>query len=159
LQSSGYSAAKGRAFFNRIPTAIDRADQPVKRLARHASAVGFQAADTWLTRRSCGRSLAQIVERLRAYVPGWKGYFRASQTPGVFRHLDEWLRHRLRAVQLKHWKRGKTIYPELLALGARPAQARRVAANSRRWWRNSRYEFNRLMPIAYFDRPGAPRLS
>jgi RNA-directed DNA polymerase len=46
-----------------------------------------------------------------------------------------------------------------LALGARPEQARRVAANSRRWWRNSRYELNRLMPIAYFDRLDVPRLS
>jgi group II intron reverse transcriptase/maturase len=119
----------------------------------------FKQRIRWLTRRSRGRSLAQIVERLRAYVLGWKGYFRAAQTPGVFRRLDEWLRHRLRAIQLKHWKRGKTMYRALLALGARPAQARRVAANSRRWWHHSRYELNRLMPIAYFDRLGVPRLS
>lgn len=126
--------------------------------ARHALAI-FKQRIRWLTRRSRGRSLVQIVERLRAYMLGWKGYFRLSQTPGVFRRLDEWLRHRLRAVQLKHWKRGPTMYRELLALGARPEQARRVAANSRRWWRNSRYELNRLMPIAYFDRLGVPRLS
>nr|WP_203236002.1 hypothetical protein [Burkholderia mayonis] len=34
--------------------------------------------------------------------------------------------------------------------------ARRVAANSRRWWRNSRLLMNRVMPIAYFDRLGYP---
>ena len=37
--------------------------------------------------------------------------------------------------------------------------AARVAANARRWWRNSRLLLNRLMPIAYFDRLGVPRLS
>jgi len=47
-----------------------------------------------------------------------KAYFRLAETPGVFRKLDEWLRHRLRALQLKHWRRGKTMYRELLALGA-----------------------------------------
>jgi RNA-directed DNA polymerase len=54
-----------------------------------------------LTRRTRGRSLDQISEDLRAYVPGWKAYFRLAQTPKVMRELDEWVRHRLRAVQLK----------------------------------------------------------
>jgi len=55
------------------------------------------------------------VERLRTYMPGWKGYFQLAQTPKVFRELVEWLRHRLRALQLKHWRRGTTMYRELLA--------------------------------------------
>ena len=82
-----------------------------------------------------------------------------AQTPGVFRRLDEWLRHRLRALQLKHWKRGKTMYRELKAMGATDEVARRIAANSRRWWRSSRYLLNAVMPIVFFDRLGVPRLS
>jgi hypothetical protein len=92
-------------------------------------------------------------------VPGWKAYFQLAQTPGVFRALDEWLRHRLRALQLKHWRRGTTTYRELRALGASSEQAAKVAGNARCWWHNSRLELNRLMPIAYFDRLGVPRLS
>ena len=99
------------------------------------------------------------VSKPIAAVPGWKAYFRLAQTPQVFRTLDEWLRHRLRAAQLKHWRRGTTIYRELRALGARRDQAAQVAGNARRWWRNSRLELNRLLPIAYFDRLGVPRLS
>jgi RNA-directed DNA polymerase len=53
--------------------------------------------------------MAEIVERLRPYMLGWKAYFRLSQTPRVWRTLDEWMRHRLRAIQLKHWKRGTTM--------------------------------------------------
>ena len=112
-----------------------------------------------LTRRSGGRNLVEIAERLRAYLPGWKSYFRLAQTPGVFRALDEWIRHRLRAVQLKHWRRGTTIYRELKAMGASEAVACKVAANSRSWWRNSCHALNRAMPIACFDRLGVPRLS
>ena len=51
----------------------------------------------------------------------------------VRRELDEWLHHRLRAIQLKHWKRPATIYGELKGLGTGETVARRVAANSRRW--------------------------
>ncbi|WP_296401795.1 group II intron reverse transcriptase/maturase [Zoogloea sp.] len=112
-----------------------------------------------MTRRSGGRSLPEVAERLRTYMPGWKAYFQLAQTPKVFRELDEWLRHRLRALQLKHWRRGTTIYRELKAMGASKTDARQVAANSRRWWRNSRFLLNRAMPVAYFDRLGVPRLS
>ena len=128
-------------------------------------AVAGQAIDTFkrrirrITRRTCGRNLREVAAELRCFVPGWKAYFQLAQTPRVFRELDEWLRHRLRAVQLKHWRRGTTMYRELRALGASSDQAARVAGNARRWWHNSRMELNLIMPIAYFDRLGVPRLS
>lgn len=112
-----------------------------------------------LTRRSRGRSLEQIAEDLRRYVPGWKAYFRLAQTPRVMRELDEWLRHRLRAIQLKQWRRGTTMFRELRQLGAPPVLAARIAGNARRWWRNSAMGLNRMMPVAYFDRLGVPRFS
>lgn len=112
-----------------------------------------------LTRRSGGRSMAEVVENLRPYMLGWKAYFRISQTPGVWRTLDEWLRHRLRAIQLKHWKRGTTMYRELKALGASETVARRVAGNARSYWRNADRLLKTVLTIAYFDRLRVPRLS
>lgn len=112
-----------------------------------------------LTRRTRGRSLEQIAENLRGYVPGWKSYFRLAQTPKVMRELDEWLRHRLRAVQLKQWRRGTTVFRELRRVGASADLAARIAGNARRWWRNSAMGLNRVLPIAYFDRLGVPRFS
>ena len=119
----------------------------------------FKARIRQLTRRSGGRSMAQVVEKLRPYVLGWKAYFGMAQTPRVWRELDEWLRHRLRAIQLKHWKRPQAIYRGLKALGAKENLSRQVAANSRRWWRNSDRLLKTVLTIAYFDGLGVPRLS
>jgi hypothetical protein len=112
-----------------------------------------------LTSRQCGRSMQEAVDRLRPYLLGWKGYFGMAQTPRVLRELDEWLRHRLRALQLKQWKRGPTMYRELRALGAKHEVAHRVVANSRRWWRNRARLLNDVLTVAWFDRLGLPRLS
>ena len=92
-------------------------------------------------------------------MPGWKSYFRLAQTPKVMRELDQWLRHRLRAVQLKQWRSGPTIFRELRRLGASADVAASIAGNARRWWHNSALALNRVLSIAYFDRLGVPRFS
>ena len=131
----------------------------VKRRVADKPMATFKQRIRQLTRRSGGRSMPEVVQRLRPYLLGWKAYFGLSQTPTVWRELDEWLRHRLRAIQLKQWKRGTTIFRELRALGATQGVARRVAANSRSWWRNSAMLLNSVLTIAYYDRLGVPRLS
>jgi RNA-directed DNA polymerase len=111
------------------------------------------------TRRSCGRSMTELVQPLRRYVLGWKAYFGLAQIPKVWRELDEWMRHRLRAIELKHWKRGTTAYRECLKLGASPWLAQKVAANCHRWWFISSRSLNGVLTMAFFDRLGFPRLS
>jgi RNA-directed DNA polymerase len=111
-----------------------------------------------LTRRSGGRSLDEVVRKLRVYVLGWKAYFRLAQTPRVWQELDKWMRHRMRAIQLKYWKQAKTIYSELLARKAPSDVAAQVAGNSRRWWRNSGMLLNSVLNLAWADRLGIPRL-
>jgi RNA-directed DNA polymerase len=128
-------------------------------------AVATQALDNLrdrirqLTRRTRGRSIEQVIEDLRRYVPGWKAYFRLAQTPKVMRELDGWLRHRLRAVQLKQWKRGTTMFRELRKLGASVDQAAIIAAGARRWWRTSGGVAHLVLTIAHFDRLGVPKFS
>lgn len=131
----------------------------VKCAVAHKALDNFKARIRQLTRRSGGRSMEQVVDKLRPYLRGWKAYFGLAQTPKVWRELDEWLRHRLRAIQLKHWKRPRTIHRELKAIGASDNVAKQVAANSRRWWRNSNRLLKTVLTIAYFDRLGVPRLS
>jgi RNA-directed DNA polymerase len=134
-------------------------DGNVRRAVSAKALATFKQRVRQLTRRSGGRSMTELVEPLRRYVLGWKAYFGLAQTGKVWRSLDEWLRHRLRAIQLKQWRRGTTMYRELRALGASEQVTRLVAANSRRWWRNSYLALNRVLTIAYFDNLGVPRLS
>jgi RNA-directed DNA polymerase len=112
-----------------------------------------------LTRRSAGKSLAQMCKPLGRYLTGWKAYFRLAETPRAFADIDAWVRHRLRAVQLKHWKRGKVMHRELIARGMPPDAAKRVAANSRRWWHNSAMALHMALPNRLFDQLGVPRLA
>lgn len=153
---SAVTSAFGRKF---LGYAFWASQGEAKRAVSFKAQKQFQQRIRRYTRRSCGRSLQQAVDDLRPYILGWKAYFGLSQTPAVWRELDEWIRHRLRAIQLKQWKRGTTIYRELRALGASCQTARKVAANSRSWWRNSRFELNRVLSIAWFDSLGLPRLS
>jgi len=111
-----------------------------------------------ITRRSGGRSVEQVAEGLRRYLLGWREYFRLAQTPKIFETLDQWLRHRLRAIHLKHWCRGRVIYQNLRARGLSVNQAQTVAGNAGRWWYNSGLLLNRAFPISYFDQLGIPRL-
>jgi len=112
-----------------------------------------------ITKRSGGRSVEQVVAELRGYLLGWKAYFKLADTPRVFRGIDEWLRHRLRAIHLAHWKRGTTIFRELRARGLSVRTAATVARNGRRWWKNSGMLIHVAFPIRYFDDLGVPRLA
>ena len=153
---SAVASVKGRKF---LGYSFWFTKEGVKRRVADKPMATFKQRIRQLTRRSGGRSMAEVIERLKLYLLGWKAYYGLAQTPGIWRTLDEWLRHRLRAIQLKHWKLGSTIYRELLNLGAAEHVAKRVAGNSRCWWRNSNGDIKRVLTIAYFDKLGVPRLS
>jgi RNA-directed DNA polymerase len=110
------------------------------------------------TRRSGGRSITQVVADLREYLLGWSRYFALAETPKVFGDLDQWLRHRLRALHLKQWKRGRTVFREMRSRGASVDVAAQVAANTRRWWRTSALYLHAVLTTRHFDELGVPRL-
>jgi len=112
-----------------------------------------------LTPRLNGRSMEQVAAELRRYLLGWKAYFKLAQTPWVWKSLEGWVRRRLRAIQLKHWKNKRTTYRRLRALGAYPSTARKIIGNTHGWWWNSTGQINKVLDTAYFERLGIPRLS
>lgn len=128
-------------------------------------AVAPKAIDTFkqrirtITARVGGKSMEQVAELMRAYLPGWKAYFRLAQTPATYRDLDSWTRHRLRAIQLKHWRVGRTVYSRLRALGASHELAAQIAGGAGRWWRHSEAGLNKVLTVKYFDALGFPRLT
>ena len=113
-----------------------------------------------ITSRTGGRSMESVAKELRSYLTGWKLYFQLAETPRVFSDHDEWIRRRLRAVQLKQWKQGPTICGELLARGAPGPVARAVAAHASRWWAMAAHGGTQTaLPTSHFDRLGIPRLA
>jgi len=128
-------------------------------------AVAPKALDTFkqrirvITRRVGGQGMTQIAEQMRDYVPGWKSYFFLAQTPQIFKNLDSWIRHRLRALQLKRWRTGKTVYSRLRSLGASHELAALIAGGAGHWWRHSEAGLNRILTVKYFDELGFPRLA
>ena len=111
-----------------------------------------------ITNRNRGRSIPSVVEELRSYLVGWKGYFRFTEAPGVLQDCDGWIRHRLRCLQLKQWKRGSTAYREIRRLGLPEFVAIEVAAHARRWWHISALALNAALPTRHWDQLGVPRL-
>ena len=113
-----------------------------------------------ITRRNGGQSMAQVTTELRGYLMGWREYFRLDERKRAFRDLDGWIRRRLVAVQLKHWKHGHRAYAELRNRGVPEPLARAVAAHLRQWWRVSAHGgVNAAFPADSFTRLGVPKLA
>ena len=111
-----------------------------------------------LTRRNNGRSMQQTAEKLASFLRGWRGYFRIAQTPNVMTTTDEWIRHRLRVIQLKQWKRGRTAYRKARELGVSHDTAAGIAHHMRSWWRAAARLIHVAFPKRFFDELGIPRL-
>lgn len=129
-----------------------------RRVARKAL-VAMKERVREITKRNGGRSLSTVAEELRAYLVGWKEYFKQADTPHTFAAADKWIRHRLRCLQLKQWKQGTTVFRELRARGMSEQAAKQVAVNTQRWWANSRIAIHIALPNKYFDGLGVPRLA
>jgi RNA-directed DNA polymerase len=113
-----------------------------------------------ITARNGGRSITVVVAELRGFLTGWKLYFRLADTPRVFSGLDEWIRHRLRLVQLKQWKRGTTVFRELRAREVSHHVAALAALFARNWWKVAGHKALHLaLPTSYYDGLGVPRLA
>lgn len=70
-----------------------------------------------LTNRNNGWSNEMRAERMTQYVRGWVNYFRLADMKSLNKRTDMWMRHRIRAVYWKQWKKVKTRYRKLRSLG------------------------------------------
>jgi RNA-directed DNA polymerase len=107
-----------------------------------------------LTRRVRSGKLEDIIREVNQYLRGWIGYFRLADTPSVFEDLDSWIRRRLRQMVWKRWKRGRTRYRELVALGV-PRERAALGAVGTSPWRMSRTPVvNEALSNAYWRKLG-----
>jgi hypothetical protein len=86
--------------------------------------------------RNFGSSLDACIQRLNGYLVGWIGFFgHCTAEQSTFRSLDAHIRRRLRALQLHHWKRKRTIARNLIKLGiSHKAAWSSVYSGRKSWW-------------------------
>ena len=70
-----------------------------------------------LTSRSNGWGNEYRALKLRQFIRGWINYFGLADMKRMVNKMDEWLRHRIRAIYWKQWKKVKTKYRKLKELG------------------------------------------
>ena len=88
-----------------------------------------------LTDRNKGMSNVIREERYQQYVRGWVQYFRLADMKSLLKTTDEWARRRIRAVYWKQWKKIKTKYRMLKALGMEHWRAKELACSRKGYWR------------------------
>lgn len=83
-----------------------------------------------LTDRSNGWGNEYRALKLTQFIRGWVNYFGKADMKSLLRSNDEWLRHRIRAIYWKQWKKVKTKFRELKKLGVEEEKAW-ICANMR----------------------------
>ena len=83
-----------------------------------------------LTNRSNGWGNEYRALKLTQYIRGWVNYFGMADMKNLLQTTDEWLRHKIRAIYWKQWKKVKTKYKELIKLGVENEKAW-ICANMR----------------------------
>lgn len=90
-----------------------------------------------MTRRSQGRSIEEVRDKLNPYIRGWVNYFALADAKVHMQRLDEWVRRRLRQVLWKQWKTPANRYRNLRARGVSEYWAKRTGGTSKGCWRLS----------------------
>ena len=88
-----------------------------------------------LTDRNNGMSNQLREEKYQQFVRGWVNYFKLADMRNLLKETDKWARRRIRAVYWKQWKKVKTKYRMLRALGCEHWRAKELANSRKGHWR------------------------
>jgi RNA-directed DNA polymerase len=113
-----------------------------------------------LTRRNRGVSMVKVIRELNEYLTGWITYFRYAQCRKHLRHLDQWLRRKVRCYRLKQRKRAKPIADFLMNQGVPEWRSWLLALSGKGWWRMAGSpQASEAMPIQWFEKVGLINLT
>ena len=102
-----------------------------------------------------GRSLSHTIGKLNPLLRGWSAYFKLTETKTALEELDGWIRHKLRCILWRQWKRPYTRACNLMKAGLTEERAWRSACNQRGpWWNSGASHMNQAFPKSCFDRLG-----
>ena len=109
-----------------------------------------------LFRRGRGRNVGRFIrDDLAPVLRGWINYFGLAEVKGIFEELDQWIRHHLRDIIWRQWKRTFPRARNLMKLGLDEERAWKSATNGRGpWWNSGASHLNQALPKRYFDALG-----
>ncbi len=94
------------------------------------SIVKMKAKLKELTSRNNGWGNEHRALKLTQFIRGWVNYFAMADMKSTLSKVDEWLRHRIRCIYWKQWKKVKTRFSNLKKLGVEKEKAW-ICANMR----------------------------
>ncbi|MFH2087976.1 MAG: group II intron reverse transcriptase/maturase [Pseudomonadota bacterium] len=136
----GYSLTSHKAPKLKIaPTSLKRLEDRIREVLQGASE----------------RSLTTVITELNPILRGWMAYFKLTETKKALEELDGWIRHKLRCILWRQWKRPYTRAKNLIKAGLTEERAWRSACNQRGpWWNSGASHMNQAFPKSFFDRLG-----
>lgn len=139
----GFYRNKGKCRFRVHPKSVEK----------------FKGKLRMLTARENRWSNPERERRLTDTVRGWVNYYRYADMKGLMEELDEWLRHRIRAIYWRQWKRVRTRYKMLRALHLPEWEVHKMANCRKGTWRAATMLNSALTKRIIVDRLGYPSLS
>lgn len=77
----------------------------------------MKSVTSWLERKhAVSRPLSVTFKKLNQMIRGWIQYFKISSIKVFLEEFGQWLRHKVRCIIIKQWKRPRTIYKNLMKL-------------------------------------------
>lgn len=64
-------------------------------------------------RKACARPLSDTVEKINEVVRGWINYYKIGSMKDFLKKFGAWLRHKVRVIMFKQWKRPLKIFKSL----------------------------------------------
>jgi len=109
---------------------------------QQAKITGFKAKVKAMTRRN-STNLIDVIDDLNPVLAGFAMYYRIANCKRVLSNLASWVRRRIRAIQMKLWKKPRRLHRRLRQLGYK-GEFEAIKMNS---WRNA------ASPLAHYALP------
>ena len=90
-----------------------------------------------LTDRSNAWSNENRILKLKQFIKGWVNYFKLADMKQLLKETDKWLRHRIRAIYWKQWKKVRTRLRKLRNLNLPEWLVLEIANSRKGIWRSS----------------------
>lgn len=131
---------KGGVGIRVAPKSISRLKDKVRELCKYGKGMNLEIF---------------IHEKLNPCLRGWFNYYRIADMQTLCQELDQWIRHRLRNIMWRQWKRNWTRFVHMCKAGLSKFEASKAAFSNRGPWHNAcGLSMNTAFPIFYFDNLG-----